>query len=138
MVKAVKKDTGNVIYMRLMKHNCPVCQKQLKVVKMTKLDSSLYLMPFFNVTRSAANVILIYHFISPLFFIEKLFEKSALFAVVVFSAAFSKQSHIFFLLFIFFTRYLLSIRHSYIFVLYTFSGNFARLEKLNFLSHLSM
>ncbi|MBE6583550.1 MAG: hypothetical protein E7649_01020 [Ruminococcaceae bacterium] len=37
MVKAVKKDTGNVIYMRLMKHNCPVCQKRLKVVKMTKV-----------------------------------------------------------------------------------------------------
>jgi len=37
MIKAVKKDTGNVIYMRLRKHNCPVCGEQLKVVKMTKV-----------------------------------------------------------------------------------------------------
>lgn len=37
MIKAVKKDTGNVVYMRLMKHNCPVCNNQLKVVKLTKV-----------------------------------------------------------------------------------------------------
>ena len=37
MIKAVKKDTGNVVYMRLMKHNCPVCHNQLKVVKLTKV-----------------------------------------------------------------------------------------------------
>lgn len=37
MIKAVKKDTGNVIYMRLKKHNCPVCDKQMKVIKMTKV-----------------------------------------------------------------------------------------------------
>ncbi len=37
MIKAVKKDTGNIIYMRLKKHNCPVCDKQMKVIKMTKV-----------------------------------------------------------------------------------------------------
>ncbi len=37
MIKATKKDTGNVIYMRLKKHNCPLCDKQMKVVKMTKI-----------------------------------------------------------------------------------------------------
>ena len=37
MVSGVKKDTGNFIYMRLMKHNCPGCGKQMKVVKMTKV-----------------------------------------------------------------------------------------------------
>ena len=37
MIKATKKDTGNVIYMRLKKHNCPTCGKQLKVIKMTKV-----------------------------------------------------------------------------------------------------
>ena len=36
MIKATKKDTGNVIYMRLKKHDCPVCGKQLKVIKMKK------------------------------------------------------------------------------------------------------
>ena len=40
MIKAVKKDTGNVIYMRLMKHNCPVCHNQLKVVRLTKVVKS--------------------------------------------------------------------------------------------------
>ena len=37
MIKATKKDTGNLIYMRLKKHNCPLCGKELKVVKMTKV-----------------------------------------------------------------------------------------------------
>ena len=37
MIKAVKKDTGNLIYMRLQKHSCPVCKDQLKVVKMKKV-----------------------------------------------------------------------------------------------------
>ncbi len=37
MIKAVKKDTGNVIYMRLKKHNCPICDKQMKVIKMTRV-----------------------------------------------------------------------------------------------------
>ena len=37
MIKATKKDTGSVIYMRLKKHNCPVCDRQMKVVKMTKV-----------------------------------------------------------------------------------------------------
>lgn len=37
MIKAVKKDTGNVIYMRLKKHNCPVCDKQMKVARMSKV-----------------------------------------------------------------------------------------------------
>ena len=37
MIKAVKKDTGNVVFMRLQKHACPVCQQQLKVVKMKKV-----------------------------------------------------------------------------------------------------
>ena len=31
MIKAIKKDTGNLIYMRLRKHNCPMCGEQLKV-----------------------------------------------------------------------------------------------------------
>ena len=37
MIKATKKDTGNLVYMRLKKHNCPLCGKQLKVVKMSKV-----------------------------------------------------------------------------------------------------
>ena len=37
MVSGVKKDTGSFVYMRLMKHDCPVCGKQMKVVKMTKV-----------------------------------------------------------------------------------------------------
>ena len=37
MIKATKKDTGNVIYMRLKKHNCPSCDRQMKVVKMAKV-----------------------------------------------------------------------------------------------------
>ncbi|MBQ4091252.1 MAG: hypothetical protein IJC64_02925 [Clostridia bacterium] len=37
MIKAIKKDTGNLIYMRLRKHNCPMCGEQLKVVRMTKV-----------------------------------------------------------------------------------------------------
>ena len=37
MIKAVKKDTGNVLYMRLKSHNCPQCSNQLKVVKFTKV-----------------------------------------------------------------------------------------------------
>lgn len=37
MVSGVKKDTGNFIYMRLMKHNCPECGKQMKVVKFSKV-----------------------------------------------------------------------------------------------------
>ncbi len=37
MIKAVKKDTGSLIYMRIKKHNCPECGKQLKVVKFTKV-----------------------------------------------------------------------------------------------------
>ena len=31
MVSVVKKDTGSFLYMRVMKHNCPVCGKQMKV-----------------------------------------------------------------------------------------------------------
>ena len=37
MIKATKKDTGNVIYMRLKKHNCPICDQPLKVIRMTKV-----------------------------------------------------------------------------------------------------
>ena len=37
MVSGIKKDTGSFVYMRLMKHDCPVCGKQMKVVKMTKV-----------------------------------------------------------------------------------------------------
>jgi hypothetical protein len=37
MIKAVKKDTGSVVFMRLQKHACPQCQRQLKVVKMKKV-----------------------------------------------------------------------------------------------------
>lgn len=37
MIKATKKDTGNLVYMRLMKHSCPMCGEQLKVVRMTKV-----------------------------------------------------------------------------------------------------
>ena len=37
MVSGVKKDTGSFVYMRLMKHNCPECGKQMKVVKMTRV-----------------------------------------------------------------------------------------------------
>ena len=40
MIKAVKKDTGNVLYMRFLKHTCPVCGAQLKVTKMTKVVRS--------------------------------------------------------------------------------------------------
>lgn len=36
MIKAVKKDTGSFVYMKLKKHVCPTCGKQLKVVKMKK------------------------------------------------------------------------------------------------------
>lgn len=36
MVKAVKKDSGSVYYMRVKKHACPNCSAQLKVVKMKK------------------------------------------------------------------------------------------------------
>lgn len=37
MVSGVKKDTGSFVYMRLMKHDCPVCGKQMKVVRLTKV-----------------------------------------------------------------------------------------------------
>lgn len=37
MVSGVKKDTGSFVFMRLMKHGCPECGKQMKVVKMTKV-----------------------------------------------------------------------------------------------------
>lgn len=37
MIKAVKKDTGNTVYLRLKKHYCPACSNQLKVVKFTKV-----------------------------------------------------------------------------------------------------
>ena len=37
MIKATKKDTGNIIYMRFKKHTCPKCGEQLKVIKMTKI-----------------------------------------------------------------------------------------------------
>ena len=37
MIKATKKDTGNTVYMRLKKHNCPQCGEQLKVVKLKKV-----------------------------------------------------------------------------------------------------
>ncbi len=36
MVKAVKKDSGSVYYLRIKKHTCPSCSAQLKVVKMKK------------------------------------------------------------------------------------------------------
>ena len=36
MVKAVKKDSGSVYYMRIKKHVCPNCSAQLKIVKMKK------------------------------------------------------------------------------------------------------
>ena len=37
MITGVKKDTGNFIYMRVMKHNCPQCGAQMKVVKKKKV-----------------------------------------------------------------------------------------------------
>ena len=37
MIKAVKKDTGNLVYMRIKKHNCPICDKQMKVIRMSKV-----------------------------------------------------------------------------------------------------
>lgn len=37
MVSGIKKDTGNFVYMRLKKHNCPQCSAQMKVVKKTKV-----------------------------------------------------------------------------------------------------
>lgn len=37
MVSGVKKDTGNFIYMRIKKHDCPECGQQMKVVKMTRV-----------------------------------------------------------------------------------------------------
>ena len=40
MIKATKKDTGNTVYMRLKKHNCPQCGEQLKVVKLKKVVKS--------------------------------------------------------------------------------------------------
>ncbi len=36
MIKAVKKDTGSFIYLRVKKHACPDCGKEMKVVKMKK------------------------------------------------------------------------------------------------------
>ena len=47
MIKAVKKDTGSFVYMKLKKHMCPTCGKQLKVVKMKKTVRSK--------TKEAAN-----------------------------------------------------------------------------------
>lgn len=47
MIKAVKKDTGSFVYMKLKKHACPTCGKQLKVVKMKKTVRSK--------TKEAAN-----------------------------------------------------------------------------------
>ena len=40
MVSVVKKDTGSFLYMRVKKHNCPVCGKQMKVTRMTKTVKS--------------------------------------------------------------------------------------------------
>ncbi len=40
MIKAVKKDTGSVFYMRVQKHKCPLCGGDLKVVKMKKVVRS--------------------------------------------------------------------------------------------------
>ncbi len=40
MIKAVKKDTGNLLYMRLLKHKCPCCSSPLKLVKMKKVLKS--------------------------------------------------------------------------------------------------
>jgi C4-type Zn-finger protein len=36
MVSTTKKDSGSFIYMRVKKHDCPVCGKQMKIVRMTK------------------------------------------------------------------------------------------------------
>ena len=47
MIKAVKKDTGSFVYMKLKKHACPTCGSQLKVVKMKKTVRSK--------TKAAAN-----------------------------------------------------------------------------------
>ena len=47
MIKAVKKDTGSFVYMKLKKHACPTCCRQLKVVKMKKTVRSK--------TKEAAN-----------------------------------------------------------------------------------
>lgn len=41
MIKTVKKDTGDVIFMRFMKHYCPVCHNQLKVVRLTRVVRSV-------------------------------------------------------------------------------------------------
>ncbi len=40
MIKAKKKDTGSMVYMRFIKHDCPKCQSKLKVVKMVKVVKS--------------------------------------------------------------------------------------------------
>ena len=36
MIRTKIKDSGSFIYMRVQKHNCPNCQKQMKLVKMKK------------------------------------------------------------------------------------------------------
>ena len=40
MIKAVKKDTGSFVFMRLKKHPCPKCGKIMKRVKMKKTVKS--------------------------------------------------------------------------------------------------
>ncbi len=37
MIKAVKKDTGSFVYMKVQKHLCPKCGEQMKVIKMKKV-----------------------------------------------------------------------------------------------------
>ncbi len=48
MIKAVKKDTGSLVYMKLKKHPCPECGRKMKVVKMKKTVKSN--------TKEAANL----------------------------------------------------------------------------------
>ncbi len=37
MIKAIKKDTGSFIYLKMQKHACPKCGKEMKLVKMKKV-----------------------------------------------------------------------------------------------------
>ncbi len=37
MIKAVKKDTGSFVYLKVQKHACPECGKEMKAIKMKKV-----------------------------------------------------------------------------------------------------
>ncbi len=57
MIKATKKDMGNTVYMRFIKHNCPKCGEQLKVVKLKKVvKAKSKEAANFNFSASGANL----------------------------------------------------------------------------------